>query len=66
MCRINREGYFKWGDHRIPHAAYKGTLGGNAISISACDDHRNSADPTVSGQEPLFLLDFLGIFLNLN
>ncbi|KAL2476892.1 Metacaspase-1 [Forsythia ovata] len=46
VCRINREGYFKWDDHSIPHAAYKGTSGGCAISISACDDHQNSGDTT--------------------
>nr|AFK93070.1 MC1 [Petunia x hybrida] len=44
MCRINREGYFMWEDHRI--SSYKGTNGGTAISISACDDHQNSGDTT--------------------
>ncbi|KAL3843760.1 hypothetical protein ACJIZ3_001163 [Penstemon smallii] len=46
VCKINREGYFKWEDHQIPHAAYKGTSGGRATSISACDDHQNSGDTT--------------------
>ncbi|KAK6156842.1 hypothetical protein DH2020_011090 [Rehmannia glutinosa] len=45
VCRINRDGFYKWEDHRS-HAAYKGTSGGNAISISACDDHQNSGDTT--------------------
>ncbi|KAK4491210.1 hypothetical protein RD792_001943 [Penstemon davidsonii] len=46
VCRINRQGYFKWENHIIPNAAYKGTSGGRAISISACDDHQNSGDTT--------------------
>lgn len=33
-----------WEDHRI--RSYKGTNGGIAISISACDDHQNSGDTT--------------------
>ncbi|KAI3445740.1 hypothetical protein Pfo_002405 [Paulownia fortunei] len=45
VCRINREGYYKWEDHSTPYA-YKGTAGGCAISISACDDHQNSGDTT--------------------
>nr|XP_016502223.1 PREDICTED: metacaspase-3-like [Nicotiana tabacum] len=44
MCRINRAGHFMWEDHRI--STYKGTRGGTAISISACDDHQNSGDTT--------------------
>lgn len=47
MCRMNREGYYRWVDHSIPYAAYKGTRGGLAISISACDDDQNSGDTTV-------------------
>ncbi|KAL0365154.1 UNVERIFIED_CONTAM: Metacaspase-1 [Sesamum angustifolium] len=47
VCRMNREGYYKWEDHRVPHPApYKGTSGGIAIGISACDDHQNSGDTT--------------------
>ncbi|KAL9174540.1 hypothetical protein ABFS82_02G058900 [Erythranthe guttata] len=45
VCRINRDGYYKWEDHRTA-AAYRGTSGGYAISISACDDHQNSGDTT--------------------
>ncbi|KAG8368660.1 hypothetical protein BUALT_Bualt15G0068800 [Buddleja alternifolia] len=47
VCRINREGYYKWEDHRLPYTAYKGTNGGYAISISACDDNQSSGDTTV-------------------
>ncbi|KAL0335110.1 UNVERIFIED_CONTAM: Metacaspase-1 [Sesamum radiatum] len=47
VCRMNREGYYKWEDHRVPHPApFKGTSGGIAIGISACDDHQNSGDTT--------------------
>nr|GLL23840.1 metacaspase-3-like [Ipomoea trifida] len=46
MCRMNRDGSAKWEDHRNPYSAYKGTSGGTAICISACDDHQNSADTT--------------------
>lgn len=45
LCRMNREGSYKWEDHRVRHA-YNGTKGGLAISISACDDHENSGDTT--------------------
>ncbi|XP_059313754.1 metacaspase-3-like [Lycium ferocissimum] len=44
MCRINRAGNFMWEDHRINYN--RGTRGGTAISISACDDHQNSGDTT--------------------
>ncbi|KAI5661388.1 hypothetical protein M9H77_20711 [Catharanthus roseus] len=46
VCRMNREGNYKWEDHFVPYAEYKGTAGGLAISISACDDHQNSQDTT--------------------
>nr|GMD92823.1 metacaspase-3-like [Ipomoea batatas] len=37
-----QEGYYSWEDQRMPYGPYKGTQGGLAISISACDDHQNS------------------------
>ncbi|GAA0147499.1 hypothetical protein LIER_36529 [Lithospermum erythrorhizon] len=46
MCRVKGDGYYLWQDHRISHA-YKGTNGGLAISLSACDDHQTSGDTTV-------------------
>ncbi|KAG8368666.1 hypothetical protein BUALT_Bualt15G0069500 [Buddleja alternifolia] len=46
VCRINREGYYNWEDHRLPYTAYKGTNGGYAISISACNDNQSSGDTT--------------------
>lgn len=46
LCRMDREGYYTWQDHRRP-SNYKGTNGGLAVCISACDDHQTSADTTV-------------------
>ncbi|TXG53942.1 hypothetical protein EZV62_019198 [Acer yangbiense] len=47
VCRMNiREGYYRWEDQRLPTACYKGTSGGLAISITACDDHGTSSDTT--------------------
>ncbi|XP_062079499.1 metacaspase-3-like isoform X2 [Humulus lupulus] len=43
VCRMNREGFYKWEDQRNP-SIFKGTSGGHAVSISACDDHQTSAD----------------------
>ncbi|XP_057493884.1 metacaspase-3-like [Actinidia eriantha] len=45
ICRMNRLGYYAWQDQRNT-AAYKGTNGGTAICISACDDHETSLDTT--------------------
>ncbi|GAA0171199.1 hypothetical protein LIER_25289 [Lithospermum erythrorhizon] len=45
LCRINKAGNFMWEDHRVRHR-YKGSKGGTAISISACDDHQTSGDTT--------------------
>ncbi|XP_030459182.1 metacaspase-1-like [Syzygium oleosum] len=46
LCRMNREGTYRWEDQRGVSAAYKGTGGGLALSISACDDNQSSADTT--------------------
>ncbi|XP_027339428.1 metacaspase-1-like [Abrus precatorius] len=52
MCRMNRKGYYGWEDHRHPRAGYKGTRGGLALCISACDDDGNAADTSAfSGVE---------------
>lgn len=45
---VVREGYYQWEDHGSFSTTYKGTNGGRAISISACDDHQISLDTTVS------------------
>ncbi|TKY71470.1 Metacaspase-1 protein [Spatholobus suberectus] len=51
MCRMNRKGYYGWEDHRHPRAGYKGTRGGLAVCISACDDDGNAADTSAFGSE---------------
>ncbi|XP_015951472.2 metacaspase-1-like isoform X2 [Arachis duranensis] len=51
FCKINREGFYIWEDHRRPRI-YKGTNGGLAICISACDDGQVSVDTSaLSGRE---------------
>lgn len=37
-----------WEDHRPRSGLWKGTAGGEAISISGCDDDQTSADTSVS------------------
>ncbi|KAG8368670.1 hypothetical protein BUALT_Bualt15G0069900 [Buddleja alternifolia] len=44
VCRMKRDGYYLWEDHGHQSAIYKGTSGGLAVSISACDDHQVSVD----------------------
>lgn len=46
VCQMNREGYYHWKDHGIQSPIYKGTNGGLAVSISACEDHQVSVDTT--------------------
>lgn len=58
VCRINREGYYKWEDQRISRAPYRGTSGGYAVSISACDDHQNSGDTTAYTGVPVGALTY--------
>ncbi|KFK28116.1 hypothetical protein AALP_AA8G474700 [Arabis alpina] len=47
VCRMERNGYYKWENQR-PVRAYKGTDGGGAFCFSACDDHQ------ASGYTPVF------------
>ncbi|XAR49459.1 hypothetical protein NMG60_11032677 [Bertholletia excelsa] len=59
VCRMNKEGYYKWEDHRRHTASYKGTSGGLAISFSACKDHQVSHDTSVlSGNATTGVLTF--------
>ncbi|CAH1441051.1 unnamed protein product [Lactuca virosa] len=44
LCRMNRSGQYVWEDHRPRSGIYKGTNGGEVISISGCDDDQTSAD----------------------
>ncbi|KAI4299100.1 hypothetical protein L6164_032591 [Bauhinia variegata] len=52
MCRMNREGYYGWEDTIHPFSGNKGTRGGLAVCISACDDAGISLDTSaLSGRE---------------
>ncbi|KAB5526865.1 hypothetical protein DKX38_020712 [Salix brachista] len=44
LCRMDRNGQYVWEDHRPQSGIWKGTNGGDVISISGCDDHQTSAD----------------------
>lgn len=44
LCRMDRNGQYRWEDHRPRSGVWKGTNGGEAISFSGCDDHQTSAD----------------------
>nr|XP_043626603.1 metacaspase-1-like [Erigeron canadensis] len=45
LCRMNRAGQYEWEDHRPKEAGiWKGSSGGEVISISGCDDDQTSAD----------------------
>ncbi|PIN21452.1 Metacaspase involved in regulation of apoptosis [Handroanthus impetiginosus] len=57
VCRIDRQGFYIWEDHRS-HVAYKGTSGGLAVSVSSCDDDQNSGDTTVFTGDAMGALTF--------
>ncbi|XP_061995514.1 metacaspase-1-like [Rosa rugosa] len=44
LCRMDRGGKYVWEDHRPRSGIWKGTSGGEVISISGCDDDQTSAD----------------------
>ncbi|GJU78120.1 peptidase C14, caspase catalytic [Tanacetum coccineum] len=44
LCRMSRSGQYVWEDHRPRSGIWKGTNGGEVISISGCDDDQTSAD----------------------
>ncbi|KAK1425078.1 hypothetical protein QVD17_20422 [Tagetes erecta] len=44
LCRMNRNGQYEWEDHRPKDGIWKGSSGGEVISISGCDDDQTSAD----------------------
>lgn len=51
----SRNGNYHWEDHHVSHAtSFKKTRGGIALCFSACDDHQNSGDTTVSTLKRLF------------
>ncbi|XP_054776323.1 metacaspase-3-like [Prosopis cineraria] len=49
MCRMNRFREYKWDDQMIGKPHYKGTNGGVAVCISACDDDGTSGDTSAFG-----------------
>lgn len=49
----------------MEYAEYKGTSGGIAVSISACDDHQTSGDTTVSFDLPFASNYMCSLFCNL-
>ncbi|XP_047153945.1 metacaspase-3-like [Vigna umbellata] len=58
VCKMNREGYYSWEDQRFPRAN-KGTSGGLAVSISACEDSQTSIDTSaLSGTEATGVLTY--------
>ncbi|KAI3498407.1 hypothetical protein L1887_34182 [Cichorium endivia] len=44
LCRMNSSGEYEWEDHRPKDNIWKGSNGGEVISISGCDDDQTSAD----------------------
>lgn len=44
----DRTGQYVWEDHRPRSGIWKGSNGGEVISISGCDDDQTSADTSVS------------------
>ncbi|KAL5564077.1 hypothetical protein UlMin_033824 [Ulmus minor] len=52
LCRMNRDGNYMWEDQRVS-SVYKGTSGGLAISISACDDNHTCEVTNAFARNPL-------------
>lgn len=50
LCRMNRSGQYIWEDHRPRSGVWKGSNGGEVISISGCDDDQTSADTAALSQ----------------
>ncbi|KAL2892603.1 Metacaspase-1 [Bienertia sinuspersici] len=50
LCRMNRSGQYAWEDHRPRSGVWKGSNGGEVISISGCDDDQTSADTAALSQ----------------
>ncbi|KMS99892.1 hypothetical protein BVRB_1g017400 [Beta vulgaris subsp. vulgaris] len=50
LCRMNRSGQYVWEDHRPRSGVWKGSNGGEVISISGCDDDQTSADTAALSQ----------------
>lgn len=52
-----------WLDNRPPSGVNKGTSGGHAISISACEDNQLAADTSVSKSSNLYDIDSISSHL---
>ncbi|XP_021755202.1 metacaspase-1-like [Chenopodium quinoa] len=50
LCRMSRSGQYFWEDHRPRSGVWKGSNGGEVISISGCDDDQTSADTAALSQ----------------
>ncbi|PWA57316.1 zinc finger, LSD1-type, Caspase-like domain protein [Artemisia annua] len=44
LCRMKSNGEYRWEDHSPKSGIWKGSNGGEVISISGCDDDQTSAD----------------------
>ncbi|KAG9155346.1 hypothetical protein Leryth_023412 [Lithospermum erythrorhizon] len=58
ICRVNRGGYYLWENQYRRHHSTKGTQGGLAICISACDEHQTSGDTTTFTGSPAGALTY--------
>ena len=47
----------RWLDNRPPSGVDKGTSGGHAISVSACEDNQLAVDTSVSKSSNLYMLE---------
>ncbi|KAM5554500.1 hypothetical protein ABKV19_022736 [Rosa sericea] len=62
LCRMDRGGKYVWEDHRPRSGIWKGTSGGEVISISGCDDDQTSADTSVSLTRKKKCLKFSNVY----
>jgi hypothetical protein len=62
MFGSSRIGSFGWKDHRHRRAGYKGTSGGLAVCISACEDKDGKAASKSVSSNALGILFFLFLF----
>eukprot|EP00252_Welwitschia_mirabilis_P015738 TRINITY_DN3487_c0_g1_i3.p1 TRINITY_DN3487_c0_g1~~TRINITY_DN3487_c0_g1_i3.p1 ORF type:complete len:336 (-),score=-14.25 TRINITY_DN3487_c0_g1_i3:77-1051(-) len=44
VCLLNGDGKAMWEDHSPPNGAFKGTQGGEAISLTSCADEQTTLD----------------------
>lgn len=61
MGSSSKVGSFGWKDQRRRKAGHKGTKGGLAVCISACDDNENAQDKSVSNSNNVFYVNQLDL-----